>query len=207
MQRISAHAEGREDHAHAIVSFSETFGRKELSWGELRAQVAPLPRTHLSMGVTKVTASLPCLPNTEAALIAFLASAALAPLVLCAPDMGHVAILDRFKQIAPKVLIAQDGYVHRGKTIDRRECWQISHRNCPAVRNSSRSPLWVMFPMAIGMGQPVATMMSLRAATQVPFDQPLWIVYSLGHHRHPETHRAWPWRRDLEAANNRCTMT
>ena len=60
------------------------------------------------------------LPNTELALIAFLASASVGAIwSLCSPDMGHIAILNRFKQIEPKLLIAQDGYKYAGKTIDR----------------------------------------------------------------------------------------
>ena len=94
-------------------------------------------RSHLrGMGVTQGDRVVAVLPNTEAALIAFLATASLgAAWSLCAPDMGHVAILDRFKQIAPKVFIAQDGYVHAGKTIDRREVLAEITSHLPSVLN------------------------------------------------------------------------
>ena len=65
------------------------------------------------------------LPNSPAALIAFLATASLGAIwSICAPDMGHVAVLDRFKQIEPKILIAQDGYIYADKKIDRQRSSQ-----------------------------------------------------------------------------------
>ncbi|MDG1069066.1 MAG: AMP-binding protein, partial [Sulfitobacter sp.] len=113
---ILHHAEGREDHP-AIVSFSETSGRHELTWGQLRRQVASVAAHLRRMGVEQGDRVVAVLPNTEAALIALLATASIgAAWSLCAPDMGQVAIVDRFKQIAPKVFISQDGYVHAGKT-------------------------------------------------------------------------------------------
>ena len=133
---ILRHAEGREDHP-ALVSVSETSGRIELTWGELRRQVASLAAHLKRMGVEQGDRVVAVLPNTEAALIALLATSSIgAAWSLCAPDMGHVAIVDRFKQIAPKVFISQDGYVHAGKTVDRREVLAQIASELPSVAHA-----------------------------------------------------------------------
>lgn len=179
-ENILRHAEGREDHP-AIISYSETLGRKELSWGELRGQVASVAAHLQRMGVGKDDRVVAVLPNTEAALIAFLATVSLgATWSLCAPDMGHVAILDRFKQIGPKVFIAQDGYVHAGKSIDRRDVLAQITSQLPSVAQ------FVTLPVVGDLPDGHVAWDSLLhddvpfEATQVPFDQPLWIVYSSG---------------------------
>jgi len=177
---ILRHAEGRTEET-AIVSFSETLGRKELTWGELRAQVASLAAHLRRMGVEQGDRVVAVLPNTEVALISLLATASIgAAWSLCAPDMGQVAIVDRFKQIAPKVFIAQDGYVHAGKTIDRREVLAQISAELPSVAQFVTLPIVGDLPEGH-----VAWDSLLRddvpfEATQVPFDQPLWIVYSSG---------------------------
>ncbi|MEH6646980.1 acetoacetate--CoA ligase [Sulfitobacter sp.] len=177
---ILRHAEGRTEET-AIVSFSETSGRKELTWGELRAQVASLAAHLRWMGVEQGDRVVAVLPNTEVALISLLATASIgAAWSLCAPDMGQVAIVDRFKQIAPKVFIAQDGYVHAGKTIDRREVLAQINAELPSVVQ------FVTLPIVGDLPEGHVAWDSLLhddvpfEATQVPFDQPLWIVYSSG---------------------------
>lgn len=179
-ENILRHAEGREDHP-AIISYSETLGRKELSWGDLRGQVASVAAQLRGMGVEKDDRVVAVLPNTEAALIAFLATVSIgATWSLCAPDMGHVAILDRFKQIEPKVFIAQDGYVHAGKTIDRRDVLAEITAQLPSVLQ------FVTLAVVGDVPDGHIAWDSLLhddvpfEATQVPFDQPLWIVYSSG---------------------------
>ncbi|MCX7567451.1 acetoacetate--CoA ligase [Sulfitobacter sp. F26169L] len=177
---ILRHAEGREDHP-AIVSLSETSGRMELSWGELRAQVASVAAHLRRMGVEEGDRVVAILPNTEAALIAFLASASIgAAWSLCAPDMGHVAILDRFKQIAPKVLIAQDGYIHGGKTIDRRDVLAQITSQLPSVTQFITLPVIGEVPQGHIAWDGLLHDDATFEATQVPFDHPLWIVYSSG---------------------------
>ncbi len=179
-ENILRHAEGRESDT-AIVSYSETMGRKELSWGELRGQVASVAAQLRSMGVAKDDRVVAVLPNTEAALIAFLATVSIgAAWSLCAPDMGHVAILDRFQQIEPKVFISQDGYVHAGKTVDRRDVLAEITGQLPSVTQ------FVTLPVVGDLPEGHITWDSLLhddapfEAAQVPFDQPLWIVYSSG---------------------------
>ncbi|WP_298864881.1 acetoacetate--CoA ligase [uncultured Sulfitobacter sp.] len=177
---VLCHAEGREDHP-AIISMSETLGRKELTWGELRSQVASVAHHLKNMGVTQGDRVVAVLPNTEAALIAFLATVSIgAAWSLCAPDMGHVAILDRFKQIEPKVFIAQDGYVHMGKTVDRREVLAHITSELPSVNQFVTLPIVGDLPKGHVAWDSLLDEDVPFEATQVPFDQPLWIVYSSG---------------------------
>jgi acetoacetyl-CoA synthetase len=177
---VLKHAEGRED-AVAIVVRSETFERRELTWGELRAQVASVAKHLQGMGVTKGDRVVAILPNTETALIAFLASVSIGAVwSLCAPDMGHVAILDRFRQIEPKVLIAQDGYVHGGKQVDRRDVLAEIAAGLPSVVQFVTLPVVGALPKEHMAWDSLIADDAAFTATPVPFEHPLWIVYSSG---------------------------
>ena len=88
VDNILRHAEGCEDTIALIVQ-SETFGRSEMTWGALRAQVASVAARLSQMGVGPGDRVVAILPNTEAAAVAFLATASLGAIwSLCAPDMG-----------------------------------------------------------------------------------------------------------------------
>lgn len=177
---ILRHAEDRPDHP-AIVSYSETLGRKELTWDQLRSQVASVAARLRKMGVGQGDRVVAVLPNTEATLIAFLATASIgAAWSLCAPDMGHVAILDRFKQVAPKVFISQDGYVHAGKQVDRRDVLAQITTELPSVVQFVTLPVVGELPSGHVAWESLLHDDVPFEATQVPFDQPLWIVYSSG---------------------------
>ena len=179
-QNILSHADSQPDQT-AVVSLSETSGRTALKWGELRAQVASVAHHLRQMGVTQGDRVVAILPNTEGALIAFLASASIgAAWSLCAPDMGHVAIVDRFRQIAPKVLIAQDGYVHAGKTIDRRAALADITSQLPSLVQSVTLPIVGDLPEGHVTWDSLLHEEVAFAPVLVPFDQPLWIVYSSG---------------------------
>ena len=177
---ILRHAEGRED-ALALIVHSESFERREITWGALRAQVASVAAHLRDMGVGQGDRVVAILPNTDTALVAFLASASIGAVwSLCAPDMGHVAILDRFRQVAPKVLIAQDGYVHAGKVVDRRAVLEEINAGLPSVTHFVTVPMLGDLPEGHrdwhGLTQDEVPFTS----TQVPFEHPLWIVYSSG---------------------------
>ncbi|MCB1369072.1 MAG: acetoacetate--CoA ligase [Rhodobacteraceae bacterium] len=165
----------------AIVTQSETFGRSEMTWAELRRQTASLAARLKGMGVGEGDRVAAILPNTETALIGFLATISIGAIwSLCAPDMGHVAILDRFRQIEPKVLLAQGRYVHAGKMIDRGEIIAGIVAGLPSlaaivgVRVDGALPEEHL-DWADLTGDDVA-----YRAEPVAFDHPLWIVYSSG---------------------------
>jgi acetoacetyl-CoA synthetase len=172
-------AEEKPD-AQAIVSQSETDGRVELSWRELDEQVGALQATLRAMGVGKGDRVVAVLPNTAESMVAFMAVAGLGAIwSLCAPDMGHVAILDRFKQIEPKVLIAQDGYVHGGKTYDKTPILTDLAAELPTLEHKILRPVvgdgagWTLWDDAIADRQ-------ASQVEMVEFSDPIWVVYSSG---------------------------
>ena len=160
---------------------SETFGRSQITWAELRNHVASVAARLKGMGVTQGDRVVAILPNTETAMIAFLATASIGAIwSLCAPDMGHVAILDRFKQIEPKVLIAQDGYVHAGKTVDRRAMLADIAAGLPSVVQCVTLPVVGDLPEGHIAWDDLTGDTAEFAPVPVPFEHPLWIVYSSG---------------------------
>ena len=165
----------------AVVSQSETFGRVELTWTELYQQVASVADQFRKVGLERGDRVVAILPNSTTALIAFLATASLGGIwSLCAPDMGHVAVLDRFKQIKPKILIAQDGYVYGGKKIDRKEITYTIMENLPTLEQTIILPVSNDLPKGVLNWKNLINSVVDLETEQVPFDHPLWIVYSSG---------------------------
>src|SRR5690606_10117733 len=109
---------------------------RELSWPELRRQVAALALYLQELGVQpgdRVAAYLPNIPET---MVAFLACASIGAVwSVCAPDMGSHAVLDRFRQIEPKVLIAVDGVTWAGRALERSETVAQLRAELPSVRH------------------------------------------------------------------------
>ena len=179
-ENILRHA-ATDPNRDAIVVQSETFTRKSLSWRQLEQQVGSVATSLREMGVVQGDRVVAILPNTETALIAFLAAASLGAVwSLCAPDMGHIAILDRFQQIEPKVLIAQDGYVHAGKSIDRRDVVAEIATGLPSVQHRVLIPVAGAMPDGWVAWDELTEERSVLEYTQVTADHPLWIVYSSG---------------------------
>ena len=165
----------------AVVSQSETFGRVELTWTELYQQVASVADQFRKVGLERGDRVVAILPNSTTALIAFLATASLGGIwSLCAPDMGHVAVLDRFKQIKPKILIAQDGYIYGGKKIDRKEITYTIMENLPTLEQTIILPVSNDLPKGVLNWKNLINSVVDLETEQVPFDHPLWIVYSSG---------------------------
>jgi len=165
----------------AFVSNSETFGRKELTWNNLKRSVASVAENFKKMGVTKGDRVVAILPNTEVALIGLLATASLGAVwSLCAPDMGHVAILDRFKQIKPKLMIAQNGYIHAGKTIDRSDLLRTIKHGLESLDALITIPVIEHGYVGTYTWSDLLNANADFDPVPVPFDHPLWVVYSSG---------------------------
>jgi acetoacetyl-CoA synthetase len=163
----------------------------ELGWPELRRQVASLAARLDAMGVRPGDRVAAFLPNTPRTAVAFLAVASLGAIwSVCSPDMGPVAVLDRFRQIEPTVLIACDGYRYGGVDHDRLPLLATLLASLPSVRdvvlqrelNDAADDAPLRSP-----GRRVHDFAALTADEQVPFtprwlpfDHPLWIVYSSG---------------------------
>lgn len=170
--------------AQALVSWSETFGRREASWNDLAGQVARAAAGLRRLGVGHGDRVVAILPNTQESVVAFLATASIGAIwSLAAPDMGPVAVLDRFRQIEPKVLIAQDSYILAGKRIDKRAVVAGIADGLPGLAHCVHVPAtgtpapdgWVLWDDLLAGEAPAGF-----APALVPFDHPLWIVYSSG---------------------------
>ncbi len=178
----------------AIVSHDErSLGRtaaREMSWPELRRQVASMALHLQAQGVQPGDRVAAYLPNIPEAMVAFLATVSIGGVwSICAPDMGRNAVLDRFRQIAPTVLIACDGVTHGGRTQDRLAVVAQLRAELPTVRHllmldhvgtlaqADAGSFDADFASAVGR-QDAAT--AGFEPLWLPFDHPLWIVYSSG---------------------------
>jgi acetoacetyl-CoA synthetase len=167
--------------APALVTVSETFGRRELTWTQLRDQVASVAAHMRTLGIEQGDRVVSVLPNADASIIACVATMSIGAIwSQCAPDMGPVAILDRFVQIEPKLLITQNSYVHAGQNIDKTDVIQEIVANLPSLTHhivvpTEATPMGNAINWDDLLGQDTTF-----APVDVPFDHPLWIVYSSG---------------------------
>ena len=105
----------------AVVAYSQTREPIRLTYDDVRDRVARARAGLMSVGIREGDRVAAYLPNIPEAIIAFLATASLGAIwSSCAPEFGVQAVVDRFGQIGPKVLIAVDGYRYGSKLVDRR---------------------------------------------------------------------------------------
>ena len=175
----------------AVISRNEKGEQRELSWPELRRQVASMALHLQAQGVQPGDRVAAYLPNIPEAMVAFLATVSIGGVwSICAPDMGTNAVLDRFKQIEPKVLIAVDGVSYGGRDFDRMTVVQELRDALPSVQhvvlhdNLGTADLASCDVAAsVRMSATVARHDDAVQAFEpmwLPFDHPLWIVYSSG---------------------------
>ena len=177
--------------SHDENSLSSGSAARTTSWPELKEQVALLALHLQAHGVQKGDRVAAYLPNIPEAIVAFLATVSIGGVwSICAPDMGTAAVLDRFKQIKPKVLIATSSITYGGKHIDRSGVVQELCAGLPSVAHVIvHEPLDAMTSGAVCAHITWATALNdaenkAKAAffepLWLPFDHPLWIVYSSG---------------------------
>nr|WP_024308438.1 acetoacetate--CoA ligase [Pseudomonas sp. P818] len=186
---FAEHLLRRRDGHPALVAIGEDGSREQLSHAQLAAHVAGLQRAlqNASVGIGDRVAAF--MPNTWQTVVGMLATASLgATWSSCSPDFGTQGVIDRFGQIEPKVLIAAAGYRYAGKRIDLTDKLNEILPQLPSLERlvivpysrDEASPtdynsvalttLWQDFYQPGGAPQ----------FTPVPFDQPLYILYSSG---------------------------
>jgi acetoacetyl-CoA synthetase len=169
----------------AIISSNEKGQRRELTWPELQSKVSALAFHLQKLGVVpgdRVAAYLPNIPET---MIAFLAVVSVGAVwSVCAPDMGTNAVLDRFSQITPKVLIACDGVTYGAKDHERTSVVAELKSALPSVEHLilyQNLGGQVKLPTSIDWEDVLAGGAGKAFdPLWVPFNHPLWIVYSSG---------------------------
>ncbi|WP_059411239.1 acetoacetate--CoA ligase [Cupriavidus basilensis] len=190
VQQVFRHAGSGAARRRAAIRFAgEAVGVSELSWDALEAQVASLAHALRQMGVARGDRVAGYLPNIPATVVAFLATASLGAIWSgCAPDMGQVAVIDRFRQIEPKVLVAVDGYQYGGRHHDRAPVLADLAAALPSLTDVVLVPSGhadaAAPPLPPGVRRhawrDVLAHRAALAIEPVPFDHPLWIVYSSG---------------------------
>ncbi len=173
----------------AIIFQSETQPRREIAWADLASSVGALTTTLDALGIEAGDRVVSFMPNIPESVMALLATAAKGAIwSSCSPDMGPTSVLDRFRQIEPRVLFAVDGYRYNGKPIDRRDVVRdivaqlptleavifVPYLDADATLELDAANVRVV-TIAEALAQPAAPRF-----TPVPFDHPLWIVYSSG---------------------------
>jgi acetoacetyl-CoA synthetase len=179
---------GKDDAEIAILHASELRELGELSWGELRAQVAATAAGLRALGVERGDRVVAYMPNIPEAIVAFLATASIgATWSSCSPDFGPASVIDRFAQIEPKVLFAVDGYRYGGKDFDRRETLAQLQIEMPSLVRTVVLPYLDPEPDlaplrdAIRWDELLAPGKGAELSFErVPFDYPLWVLYSSG---------------------------
>ncbi len=161
----------------AIVHTSEIRPLAQVTWGELRAQTAAIAAGLRARGIGRGDRVAAYLPNIPETIAAFLATASLGAIwSSAAPEFGVASVVDRFAQIEPTVLLAPDGYRYGGKDVDRRESVEELRAALPTVEHV------FVLPYLGSEGNWDELQQSADELTfeQVPFDHPLWILYSSG---------------------------
>ncbi|WP_329331363.1 acetoacetate--CoA ligase [Streptomyces sp. NBC_00663] len=171
----------------AIIALDETGSGYEVTGGRLRAQVASVAATLRDLGVGEGDRVVGYLPNTPHAIVSFLAAASMGAVwSVCGQDYAPKAAADRFAQLEPTVLIAADGYLFNATTHDRREAVLELARALPTLKATllvdhvGLPRLSDNYPSLVVPWEDAATRAEELACTAVPFDHPLWVVFSSG---------------------------
>jgi acetoacetyl-CoA synthetase len=172
----------------ALLSRSELRPQwQETGWDELQRQVGSVAASLRAMGVRPGDRVVSYMPNLPETITAFLATVSLGAVwSSCSPDMGSGAVLDRFRQIEPKVMFAVDGYRYGGKSFDRRAVLGEIVAQLPTLEHVVLLPYLdaAAQPRELRGGVAYASLLGQPDAPlvyeQLSFDHPLWIVYSSG---------------------------
>jgi acetoacetyl-CoA synthetase len=172
----------------AVLHVSELRELDQLTWGELTAEVARAAAGLRALGVGRGDRVVAYMPNIPETLIAFLAVASIGAIwSSAAPEFGARSVIDRFAQIEPKVLLAVDGYRHGGKDFDRMGVLEKILAELPTVENVVLLPYldadarWGEEAGGLTWAQLLKGGSNTELTfEQVPFDHPLWVLYSSG---------------------------
>jgi acetoacetyl-CoA synthetase len=195
----------RDPDAVAVLHASDRseIGQHELdslTWAQLTAQVADTAAGLRALGVGRGDRVVAYMPNIPETLVALLAVASIGAIwSSAAPEFGARSVIDRFAQIEPAVLLAVDGYRHGGRDYDRTEPLSAILAELPSVRHTVLLPYLSGAASATGLpgGMSWSELLELGRSAggdgreeeggdaalrfeQVPFDHPLWVLYSSG---------------------------
>jgi acetoacetyl-CoA synthetase len=175
------------DDRPAIIAWIEDGRRRELSYRELYHEVAKLAAALRRDGIGPGDRVAAVMPHAAETMIAMLATTALGAIwSSCSPDFGVQGVLDRFGQIEPKVLITIDGYRYNGKALDVRDKLAEITGRLPSLERVVMVPFLEPAPEpgplggAVPYGDFVVQDPPPIPFAQLPFDHPIYILYSSG---------------------------
>ncbi len=178
-----ATGDGRTDDDLAVLFVREDGIERSVTHAELRDLVSRAQAGLLRLGIGRGDRVVALVPNSIETLVAFLAVASLGAIwSSCSPDFGARAASDRFAQIEPAMLLAVDGYLYGGKRFDIRSNVRVLQEQLPTLRATVLVP-YADDAATLDDTQPWATFMAEPGSLQfeaVPFDHPLWVLYSSG---------------------------
>jgi len=178
----------RRDDGPAVIFWGEDRVQRQLSWAEIYDEVSRLAPAFRALGVgpgVRVAAYMPNMPET---VIAMLAATSLGGIFSsCSPDFGVQGVIDRFGQIEPQLLISADGYHYAGKTHSSLDKLPSILDGLPTVQTTVIVPYTTARPEAAGIRGAVLLPDLIApypageiAFTRLPFNDPLYIMYSSG---------------------------
>lgn len=178
------------DQRPAIIARCEGHVPVEISWQQLQRDVGALAATLRKQGIQRGDRVVAYLPNVPQTVVAFLACASIGAIwSSCSPEMGVSVVLDRFQQIAPKLIFATDSYTYAGKRFDRREVLNEVLQGLPDIAQVIHVPGPLFGSDTEHASVSWRDSMCWDDATRneaplqferVPFSHPLWVVYSSG---------------------------
>jgi acetoacetyl-CoA synthetase len=172
--------------AAALIAYLENGERREISFDQLRTEVAATAAGLLAAGVSKGDRVGGYLPNCPEAIIAMIATSSIGAVwSSCSPDFGVNGVVDRFGQIEPKVLFVANGYLYNGKRIDCLATSAAIVAEMPSVHTTVIVPFLAGHSSESGMRNALAWADFVRPGaalsfTAVEFDHPLFIMFSSG---------------------------
>ena len=167
---------GKRDDVVAIRHASEVREQGEWTWGELRRETAQIAAGLRARGVTRGDRVVAYMPNIPETVAAFLACASIGAVwSSAAPEFGTRSVIDRFAQVEPKVLLAIDGYRYGGKDYDRRGIV----RDIAAEIPSLEAVVTLGYLDSTGW-EPGTRAEGELSFAPLPFEHPLWVLYSSG---------------------------
>ncbi|MDQ3944366.1 MAG: acetoacetate--CoA ligase [Actinomycetota bacterium] len=175
---------GQAGDGPVVLGRSQTRAAVDLSAVDLADQVARARAGLIRLGVGRGDRVVAYLPNIPETLVAFLATASLGAVwASCAPEFGTRSVLDRLRQIDPKVLLAVDGYRYGPRTVDRTGEVAAIRDGLPGLAATVAVPYLEADPGRLPGAQPWEDLVAEAAPAAfdpVPFDHPLYILYSSG---------------------------
>tara|TARA_B110000014_G_scaffold129481_1_gene89279 strand:+ start:10377 stop:12326 length:1950 start_codon:yes stop_codon:yes gene_type:complete len=171
----------------AIIFQSENADRKIISYNELYDEVEKVASTLRKMGIKNGDRIVGIMPNLPETVIAMLATTSIGAIwSSCSPDFGTQGILDRFTQINPKIIFASDGYFYKSKSFDSLNKLKNLLNQLPSVRKVIITPFVRENPDISSINNSLVWNDFIDPKPnpiifeQVPFDHPLYIMYSSG---------------------------